>query len=367
MFKKITLIFFIFLLLGTMLLYPQLCIEAASSGLLLWFNKVLPSLLPFIILVNLLMGSDVLGKLQFTMNKWTQRLWHLPGGSLLAFILGLIAGYPMGAKVTKELYQQNYLSLSEAQKVLCFANNCGPLFIVGTVGTLLLQNTHLGYFLLFIHFLSAFLISICLRRFPARASSFKRNHHDTQSSSSFSNLFNEAVKNGMDTIVYVGAYIIFFSVLVSLFITVLPAFISPYHLQLSSSQLLFLSGLLELSNGVSGLCQSALPPATSLPLIAFILGFGGICILFQTSYILEKVPFSLVPYFFYKLAQGFISFLLTKCLYPLWQWQVEKTPFYLPVYWLGALLLFIIFLAGNTQRLVSKPILFATKNIHLKH
>ena len=323
-----------------MLVSPGLCIEAASSGLLLWFNKVLPSLLPFIILVNLLVSSESLVYLQSAMNKWTQKLWGLPGGSFLSFILGLIAGYPMGAKVTKELYEKNYLSLREAQKTLCFTNNCGPLFIVGTVGTLLLRNTSLGYFLLFIHFLSAFILSLCLRSLPLSPRGHKAALIQAKIPPSFATLFNEAVKGAMDTIVYVGAYIIFFSVLVHLLLEGLPPLIHSFHFATSSNLRLF-AGLLELSNGVNSLCQASLPLQSCLPQLSFILGFGGLCVYFQTSYVLEDAPFSLIPYFFCKLAQGLLGLLLTEALYPFWLWQKEKKSLHFPIYWWCSLLLFV--------------------------
>ena len=40
-----------------MLLFPQPVFKGASSGLLLWFNVILPTLLPFMIVSNLLIGT----------------------------------------------------------------------------------------------------------------------------------------------------------------------------------------------------------------------------------------------------------------------------------------------------------------------
>ena len=63
----------------------------------------------------------------------------------------MLSGYPLGAKLTCDLYNENKISKSEAQRILCFSNNSGPIFIIGTIGTQMLNNSALGYKLLAIH------------------------------------------------------------------------------------------------------------------------------------------------------------------------------------------------------------------------
>ena len=313
----------IFIML-TLLCYPNLCLHAAQEGLLLWFNKVLPSLLPFMILINLLIPLNGLTQLLSHCSFITNRLWHLPGESLFAFVIGLIAGYPMGAKVIKSLYLAHQITQSEAEILLTFCNNCGPLFIISTVGTAMLGQTHLGYFLFLIHFLSACLMSF----FMTHRTTHSRLYVQTQTQDFpkkpiISKLLNESIIQAMDTIVCVGGYIILFSVLTSLLTqSPLPHYLLIELLGVSNDthQLIsgILSGILELSNGTYAL--SKLSHSTYiLALISGVIGFGGICVYFQSLFVLNETPFYTTPLLIAKGIQGILSISLTLFLYPLYE------------------------------------------------
>ncbi len=336
--KRLILLSICFIIV-TLLIAPSLCINAATEGLLLWFNKVLPSLLPFIILINLLVGLNILEPLSLRLSPITTKIWNLPGDVGFAFLMGLIAGYPMGAKIIKQLLVQKTLSQSQAEKALCFCNNCGPLFIIGTVGTILLKNTITGYFLLFIHLLSATLISLLLRGYTVNKLP-SHPHPPHTSSFQFASAFTQAVENGMDTIVCVGGYIIFFSVLTNILTnsTLFKAFLTLPLITSLPHNITFgiLTGILELSNGVGALSKSYLsnPSMYTLALLAAIIGFGGFCVYFQTLYVLEDISLSTKPYLISKLLQAILSFLLTCTLYPLFSMYTQGTSLPFSFTWL---------------------------------
>ena len=326
--KKALLTLMIILLMSLLLFFPNLCLQSAQTGLLLWFNKVLPSLLPFMIFINILMPLDGLKKLVAFSSPLSKRLWHLPGESFFAFTTGLMAGYPMGAKVVKNLFSEQKLTKEEAERTLCFSNNCGPLFIIGTVGTAMLSSTSIGYFLFLIHLLSAFIMSFLTTRNHTPYTHQKSEIPSSKTSLSFASILNQAVMNAMDTIVCVGGYIIFFSVIITL-LTQTPFAITFINFVFPSSTFrsLFigiLSGFLELSNGTHIL--SLMPSSVYvLALISATLGFGGLCVYFQTLYVLEDSPLSTKTYFLSKSIQGIISFSLTLILYPFYLLYTQGT------------------------------------------
>lgn len=343
--KKILMIFILFVFMGILLAFPGLCIYAALEGLLLWFNKVLPSLLPFMILINMLMQLDSIKIIGQHVTSITYKLWHLPGSVLFAFMMGLLAGYPMGARVIKELVNAKELTPEQGEHALCFCNNCGPLFIVGTVGTVLLDNTKLGYFLLLIHILSALITSLLLRSFFSFSLARSLPHPKViPSTKTLPTLFNEAVAQSMDTMTCIGGYIIFFSVLAHL-LTDTKLLQWLLHLPLlgqASPELsqATLTSFLELSNGVNALSHTS--SLYTLPLFAAALGFGGLCVFFQTLYILGDISFSTKPYFLSKCLQGIISFLLTCNLYPFFSVYTQGTKVAFNPIWYLISLLFII-------------------------
>lgn len=311
----------ILLLMSCMLLMPAVCIDGATFGLLLWFNKLLPSLLPFIILTQMLCSLGIITKLSKYISSFTQKLFGVDGTSFLVFFIGLIAGYPTGAKMTKQLMDQQQLSRDMAQKCLCFVNNCGPLFIIGTVGSILLKNVTLGYFLALTHILSAFTM-LALSRFykvPTYAS------HVTSSSApqpTFVTVFNQAVQGGMDTIVYVGGYIIFFSMLsnilkhLTFFQNFLLALSNLLHLPLDLINSV-IYGSIEFSSGIALTAQTLPLTSSTLALIAFILTFGGFCVFFQSSYVLQGSGLKLSYYLICKFFQAILAAIYTRLLCPL--------------------------------------------------
>lgn len=345
----------LFVLSGTVfiMLYivinPDICITGASQGLLLWFHKVLPSLLPFIILTNILSRLDILSKINKYATPLTKILFDLPGDSLFAFITGFVSGYPMGAKTAALLLENGNLNRNEAQKVLCFCNNCGPLFIIGVVSTGMLGDTHLGYFMLFIQILSALILGILLRAYthPSEdkthyySSVTKRNKHY-----SFSKIFNESVQNGMDTIVYIGGYIIFFSVLTHIFKNILPAdlFTNNHLISKSESPIILgiITSVLEISNGIYTMSTAPLSQ-TLLASISFAIGFGGLCTYFQTAYILAHSGLSLSTYLCCKFLQGILCFINTLIFYPIYYNHRLNAQLTMNYEWILCLIVFLIF------------------------
>ncbi len=321
--RKIFMTSMVFIMMLLMLICPKVCIEGASSGLLLWFQKVLPSLLPFIILINLLCSLGIIFRCSRFLDPLTQRLFHLSGNGLIIFLLGLISGYPMGAKLAKNLLEEGEMTYDEAQKSLCYSCNCGPLFIIGTVGTLMLQDTNIGYFLLLVHISSAF-IMLLLSRFYTLPQSPTPLLHTTQTSSlSFSTAFTSAVQNGMDTIVYVGGYIIFFSVISNLLAhselyTSLTQFIGNFFGVNPTLIHSFLLSSLEFSSGSARLTSLLPVNTTLLALLSAVIAFGGFCVCFQSQHVLQGSNLSLKPYMYSKLLQSLLAYILTFILYPLW-------------------------------------------------
>ena len=84
----------------------------------------------------------------------------MPGVGSFAFIMGIISGYPVGAKIVANFKEQGLCTDVEAERLLSFTNNSGPLFIVGTVGIGFFADTKTGFLLLFTHILACITVRI---------------------------------------------------------------------------------------------------------------------------------------------------------------------------------------------------------------
>lgn len=129
--NSISIIFVLFTIF--LVIFSKSNLTAAKSGLKLWANNVVPSLLPFFIATNLLSHTNVIKYVSKACNKFMRPIFNVPGECAYAFILGLISGYPVGAKIVTDLKDNNLCTTEEAERMLCFTNNSGPLFIIGTV------------------------------------------------------------------------------------------------------------------------------------------------------------------------------------------------------------------------------------------
>lgn len=116
-------------------------LSATKNGLLLWANSVVPALLPFFIATELLSHTSIVTSIGKLLNKYMKPIFNVPGIGAYAFIMGIISGYPVGAKIVTEFRNNGMCSKAEAERLLAFTNNSGPLFIIGTVGISMFGDT----------------------------------------------------------------------------------------------------------------------------------------------------------------------------------------------------------------------------------
>lgn len=116
-------------------------LSATKNGLLLWANSVVPALLPFFIATELLGHTSVVSSIGKLLNKYMRPIFNVPGIGAYALIMGIISGYPVGAKIVTDFRKNGQCSKAEAERLLAFTNNSGPLFIIGTVGIAMFGDT----------------------------------------------------------------------------------------------------------------------------------------------------------------------------------------------------------------------------------
>ncbi len=315
----------IFLVVFTicLVIFSNSNLEAAKSGLSLWANSVVPSLLPFFIATELLSYTNVISIIGRYLNKIMRPIFNVPGEGAFPFIMGIISGYPTGAKIVSNLKEQGICSDIEAERLLAFTNNSGPLFILGTVGVSLFGNTTIGFLLLFTHILACITVGILFRFWKKNSAEHFECFCTTSDSKSkallkLSNLgeiIASSIKSSISTIVLIGGFVVLFSVILSILdksniLATLSNFFSPLLNSSFSSGLI--KGFIELTNGVKSI---ALIPykniSLNIILCAFLLGFGGISVLLQVFSITSKAKISILPYFVGKLLQGIFAAVYT--------------------------------------------------------
>lgn len=251
---------------AALLFFPDVSAAAAREGVALCLQTVLPSLFPFFVLSSLLVQSDVPRLLSRAMAGVMYPLFGVSGAGASALILGLLGGYPVGARTVAELYGRGEIGQEESEHLLAFCNNSGPGFFLGVCGTAVFSSARAGMYLYLIHVGAALVTGVLLRRdlgLPRRkAVSRQRAPFDLAA----------AVQGSFAAVGSVSAFVIFFMVLLRL-LSLVPALAALPPLPRAA-----LFGFVEMTNGVNAL------PATraGFVLCAAIMNWGGLSVQAQT-------------------------------------------------------------------------------------
>lgn len=218
----LTLIFLAFA--GSLLLFSSSNLPAIKKGLSLWANSVVPSLFPFFVATDLLMHTNFVNILGRFLNKLMKPLFNIRGEGAFGFIMGLISGYPVGAKIACDFRENNICSKEECERLLSFTNNSGPLFIVGTVGISMFGNSTIGLLLLVTHILACITVGIIFRFWKFNTSTFntdinKKSSFNKNKNVTFSNLgevLGKSITNSISTVLMIGGFVVIFSSIISI-------------------------------------------------------------------------------------------------------------------------------------------------------
>ena len=292
-------------LLLYMLLFPKKVLADSLAGLDLWFHTVLPSLLPFMILSNVLISANVVSQLMRPFSGFFRHVLGLSPEGGYAWLLGLFCGFPMGARLTGDMYRQHRISREEAVYLLTFANQSSPMFLSTYVVLHGLGDSTMTLPVFVIFYASAFLTSLVFRirsrRFGLPPSKPKK---EVPEQTSYGNLLDTSIMNGFEIITRLGGYIILFSILAGIVLQL------PAPLRTAAP---FLSGLTEITTGIHTISGTTLPLQVKFTAIVCCTAFGGFSTVAQTSCMLNGTGLSIFTYLKGKLVNAAVAGLL--CLF----------------------------------------------------
>lgn len=285
-----------------MLIKPSETFSGASEGLLLWYQIVLPTLFPFMIITNLLVRTNTM----FSFTKWLSPilcpLFSTSPNGTFAILTGFLCGYPMGAKVTADLVKNGKISKNEGAYLLSFCNNTSPMFIMNYVILKTLKHEELLLPSLIILFASPILCSFLFRLYYLQKKQFSSHFVSSSAHPYFHfQLLDQTIMNSFELITKVGGYIILFSVLINL-LKEFPCTSSLWTTCILPS--------LEITNGIPILLATNLPFSFSYICVMSLVSFGGFCSIAQTKCMLEGTGLSILSYTIEKLITAMVTSLL---------------------------------------------------------
>lgn len=270
---------------------------AAAEALSLCASSVIPALFPFLVVSSLLLSLGLGELLSPMLAGLMEPLFRVGGVGSSALLLGLVGGYPIGAKTAADLYRKGLLSRPEAERLLAFCNNSNPVFLISVLGVGVFGSVRAGVWLWLIHLLSALLTGLLFRNWGGQE---RRQAGGTTAfqAVSLSAAFVSAVRESLSGMLSVCAFVTFFYVLARPLAS-LGGWLGPV-----------LVGLTELFS---------LTPLLRADRFGFILssamaGWGGLSVLCQTAAVLEGSGLRLQSCAAGKAVQGLLAGLLAAAL-----------------------------------------------------
>lgn len=287
-------------LIFLMLRYPALSLEYASTGLTLWFTKMVPTLLPFMILSGIMIRMNLTERFVGLLHPLLHRIYGTSRNGSYTIIMGFLCGFPMGARIVGELYEQHKLSREESALLLSFCNNIGPIYFLSyVVPTLRIDRPGRPFLLMYgIPLLYGFLL-MRIRPWMTRKVSSCENHPETCSlqarqpgSCSLLAAIDASVLSGLTGIARLGGYMVFFNLLTIVF--------QPFQ-HVNTNILNIYRCLLEITSGID--CSGR----SINYAILILLPFGGFSCIAQTYSMIRQTDLSLRPYVYHKTVQTAVT------------------------------------------------------------
>lgn len=293
----------------------NLCISAALKGSKLWYNSIVPTTFPFVVICNLLIYYDGISLYSKILGPVLCTPLKLSRNCSFPLVASILCGYPLGAKYSDDLYHMDYIDRNEYLRVLNVASNVGPVFLLGSVAATMLNNIYYGYILLISNYVSILFIGIITKKSRTTLAG-NPDYTCSNKKYSFGTAIKNSIENALQTVLSIGGFIIIFSVIIALIKNnnnISMFFKSTeqlFSLPENSLYALFL-GSIEITNGCSIICSLNIPLNLKLAIISFLCSFSGLAIIAQVSSFVSKSNINYAKYIFLKLLQGIFSSIFT--------------------------------------------------------
>ncbi|WP_310551649.1 sporulation integral membrane protein YlbJ [Paenibacillus glufosinatiresistens] len=333
-----------------LLAFPGASLASALRGVAVWWEVLFPSLFPFFVMSELMLGLGVVHLFGALLDPLMRPLFRIPGSGGFAAAMGYVSGYPVGARLTAKLREQGLVTREEGERLVAFTTSSDPIFLLGAVSVGFFRDASLGVLLAAAHYGGGLLIGLLMRfhgrrdrasRTPAAGPRRAEPAHSAGGSEqsaagsrgrlrqalaamrearlkdgrSFGELLSGAVASSLQLIMVVGGLVVFFNVLMTLMdlAGILKLLVgaagSLLHL------LGFPSGLAEAVTGgvfevtlgtrLAGEAQAALPYRAAAA--AFVLSWGGLSVHAQVASILSGSGLRYLPFLAARFAHGLLA------------------------------------------------------------
>lgn len=295
----------IFLIL--MITSSDTVIESVSFSISIWKDNLFPTLFPFFVVSNILMQYgfvDIIGNiLSIPMKK----IYKLPGEAGFVLAASLFSGFPSGAKYTTNLVKENKITESDASRLLTFTHYSNPLFILGFIGNIVLNNQKIAFLILISHILAGlivgYLFSINIKN---DIKIEKKIQNNTKKEITFGKCLSDSVMDSLNTMFLllgiVTVFLICSTMIENLF-------------NLPKEYASILSGILEMTQGIKSLTTLEISDFLKTIIITGIISFGGFSVHMQVISIISEYKIKYKQFLIARILHMLIACIFVSILY----------------------------------------------------
>lgn len=328
--------FTVILIALSMILLPEPSFKAAERGLVVWWDVVLPALLPFFIAAELMMSTGTVHFMGVLMEPVMRPIFNVPGAGSFTLAMGLASGYPLGAALSARLLEDGLATKTEAERLMCFCNTSDPLFMTGAVAVGMFKRTDLALIIVAAHYLSALTVGVAMRfwraetnRTPVPESDdnafvLRRAYRAMKKAQSedpraFGEILGDAVKKSINTLLVILGFIVLFSVIFEilkmagtsaalsrLLSKAMPEAILPASLHDG-----IISGIFEITIGTSLASAAQASLVSRAAVSSAVIAWSGLSVHAQVAAVIQPSGMSVWPYTIARAMQGGLAALYT--------------------------------------------------------
>lgn len=335
--------------------YPVNVLTASARGLAIWWDVLFPTLLPFFIISETLLGFGIVHFIGTLLDPIMRPLFRIPGIGGFVVAMGYASGYPVGAKLTTQLRLQKLITREEGERLVAFTTSSDPIFLIGAVCIGFFGDARLTFTIAIAHYGAAFIVGMLMRFYaphapmtpiatlPSQSLSGKdpksikpasilvrafwaMHEARQQDGRCLGTLLQESIASSLKLMIVVGGLVVFFSVVMDLLSAIgimqvwealLQWLLQSIHLPPSLSSA-FSGGIFEVTLGAkeAGAADFAGTQAQVVA-VAWILSWGGLSVHAQIVSIMNQCDLRYMPFLISRLVHSFIAAVAAFVLYPL--------------------------------------------------
>lgn len=294
--KKLLYLFLLFIIICLLLFNSFEIMKAVNFSFGICINNLFPSLIPFMLLSNILIQYNFIDELSSICNKLMTKVFKINKNCSFVLIMSILSGTPSNAKYLKDLYNNQLITINDIKKCLNFCHFTNPIFILGTIGLTFLNNKKIGLVILISHYLSALILGLFNKKETLNHLENKRK----KEKKNFIIILNNSIINTSNTLLLILG-IITTCIIVTTIINKVFIINKNYK---------FIYGLIEITQGLKYLSLSNFSIELKTILSSFLISFGGLCIHAQVFSILDNKKIRYIPYLISRIIHSILSCLI---------------------------------------------------------